>query len=148
LKRPDLKFRPGLQLRVVNRQCGYGAVLVSPEAAPGLVLLGEPLFVPIEPLPAEPAELSGFAAVPAGLVALPGAPLMGPEGEVTPPVLLPIVPELELPLEPISADEPPMLLGAPGAEAPGLPADPPPALCAKAAGAKAATERASPAPSK
>ena len=107
--------------------------------------------LPVELLPAGLLLLAGaeFAAplddeLELGLVAAPLEPLIGPDGEVTPPVLL-LLPML---LEPILLE--PMLLPELSALGAVLVVPPAllPALCANAAGAKAATDRASPAPRK
>jgi hypothetical protein len=109
--------------------------------------------LPLSPLLEPLAELGGMLLEPMlpepladefGLVAELSEPLTGPEGEVIP-----------LPLsvaEPLSAAEP--LPGLVALFDPMLPAELPtvepllPALCAKAAGAKAATDNARPAPTK
>jgi hypothetical protein len=86
----------------------------------------------------EPISLDGLAAE-FGLVAELSEPLTGPEGEVA------SLSVAELPFGLVA-----LLLGLVALLDPMLPAVEPelPALCAKAAGAKAATDKASPAPNK
>ncbi len=108
---------------------------------PPLVELLEPGDVLLEPMlplePTLPLEVAGFAAE-LGLVAELSEPLTGPEGEVIPPLLLVAAPLLGL-----AALFGAMLLLE-------LPAVEPlvPESWANAAGAKAVTDNAKPAPSK